>query len=98
MILAKAGSIEIGDGQGLAVIAGPCVIESEELCMEVGTRAKEIATGLGMPYIFKASFDKANRTSVKSFRGPGIEKGLEILASVKSKLGVPVLTDIHEPW
>lgn len=98
MILAKAGSIEIGDGQGLALIAGPCVIESEELCMEVGTRAKEIAGALGMPYIFKASFDKANRTSVKSFRGPGIDKGLETLASVKSKLGVPVLTDIHEPW
>jgi len=98
MILAKAGSIQIGDGQGLVVIAGPCVIESEELCLEVGTRAKEIAGALGMPYIFKASFDKANRTSVKSFRGPGIDKGLEILASVKSKLGVPVLTDIHEPW
>lgn len=98
MIRATVGRVEIGDGQGLAVIAGPCVIESEELCMEVGTRAKEIADGLGMPYIFKASFDKANRTSVKSFRGPGIDKGLEILASVKSKLGVPVLTDIHEPW
>jgi 2-dehydro-3-deoxyphosphooctonate aldolase (KDO 8-P synthase) len=98
MIRATAGSVEIGDGRALAVIAGPCVIESEDLCMEVGTRAKEIAESLGMPYIFKASFDKANRTSVKSFRGPGIEKGLEILASVKSKLGVPVLTDIHEPW
>lgn len=98
MISARIGSIEIGDGQALAVIAGPCVIESEELCMEVGTKAKEIAGSLGMPYIFKASFDKANRTSVKSFRGPGIDKGLEILASVKSKLGVPVLTDIHEPW
>ena len=98
MIQAKAGSIEIGDGNALAVIAGPCVIESEELCMEVGTRAKAICEGLGLPYIFKASFDKANRTSVKSFRGPGINKGLEILASVKSKLGVPVLTDIHESW
>jgi 2-dehydro-3-deoxyphosphooctonate aldolase (KDO 8-P synthase) len=98
MILAKAGSVEIGDGRALAVIAGPCVIESEDLCMEVGTRAKEIAQSLGLPYIFKASFDKANRTSVKSFRGPGIDKGLEILSRVRSKLGVPVLTDIHEPW
>lgn len=98
MILARAGSVEIGDGRPLVVIAGPCVIESEDLCLEVGTRAKGIAESLGMPYIFKASFDKANRTSVKSFRGPGIDRGLEILASMKSKLGVPVLTDIHEPW
>ena len=98
MILARAGSVEIGDGRALVVIAGPCVIESEELCLEVGARVKEITQSLGMPYIFKASFDKANRTSVKSFRGPGIEKGLEILARVRSALDVPVLTDIHEPW
>jgi len=98
MIKAVVGSIEIGDGQGLALIAGPCVIESEDLCVEVGKRVKEIAGSLKMPYVFKASFDKANRTSVRSFRGPGIERGLEILASVKSKLGVPVLTDIHELW
>jgi len=98
MILAKAGSVEVGDGRPLAVIAGPCVIESEELCIEVGTRAKAICDELGLPYIFKASFDKANRTSVKSFRGPGIDKGLQILATIRSKLGVPVLTDIHEPW
>ena len=98
MTIAKAGNIEFGDGKGLVLIAGPCVIESEDLCMEVGTRAKEIADGLGIPYIFKASFDKANRTSVESFRGPGMEKGLEILASVKSKLGVPALTDVHESY
>lgn len=98
MILAKAGSVEIGDGRGLVVIAGPCVIESEDLCVEVGLQVKAITESLGLPYIFKASFDKANRTSVKSFRGPGIDKGLEILASIRSKLGVPVLTDIHEPW
>ncbi len=98
MTIANAGCVEIGDGRPLALIAGPCVIESEELCLEVGAKVKEIARGLGMPYIFKASFDKANRTSVKSFRGPGIEKGLEILARVRSKLDVPVLTDIHEPW
>ena len=98
MVLAKAGSVEIGDGRALALIAGPCVIESEDLCIEVGLKVKAITESLGMPYIFKASFDKANRTSVKSFRGPGIEKGLEILASIRSKLGVPVLTDIHEAW
>jgi len=98
MILARVGNIELGDGHGLVLIAGPCVIESEDLCLEVGRRAREITSELGIPYIFKASFDKANRTSVKSFRGPGIEKGLEILASVKASLGVPVLTDIHEPW
>jgi len=98
MVLAKAGNVEFGDGRGLALIAGPCVIESEELCVEVGKETKRICDGLGIPYIFKASFDKANRTSVESFRGPGLEKGLEILASVKSKLGVPVLTDIHESY
>jgi len=97
-VVAKAGSVDIGDGHPLAVIAGPCVIESEELCLEVGRRVKEITQGLGLSYIFKASFDKANRTSVKSFRGPGIEKGLETLGRVRSELGVPVLTDIHEPW
>lgn len=98
MVLAKAGNVEFGDGRGLALLAGPCVIESEDLCMEVGTKAKEICSKLGIPYVFKASFDKANRTSVESFRGPGIDKGLEILSAVKSKLGIPVLTDIHESW
>jgi 2-dehydro-3-deoxyphosphooctonate aldolase (KDO 8-P synthase) len=98
MVMATAGSVEIGDGRPLAVIAGPCVIESEEICLQVGQAVTEITQRLGMPYIFKASFDKANRTSIKSFRGPGIEKGLQILARVKSELGVPVLTDIHEPW
>lgn len=98
MALAKAGNVEYGEGRGLVLIAGPCVIESEELCLEVGTRAKSYCDALEIPYVFKASFDKANRTSVESFRGPGIDKGLEILATMKSKLGVPVLTDIHEPW
>lgn len=96
MVLAGAGNVEIGDGRGLALIAGPCVIESEDLCMEVAARAVEITERLGVPYVFKASFDKANRTSVESFRGPGLDKGLEILAAVKSKFGLPVLTDIHE--
>jgi len=96
LVLARAGDVDFGDGRPLVVIAGPCVIESEEVCLEVGSRAKEIAARLGMQYIFKASFDKANRTSIESFRGPGLDKGLEVLASIKAKLGVPVLTDIHE--
>ena len=96
MILAKAGTVEFGDGRDLVLIAGPCVIESEEICLEIGTNVKQITGKLGIPYVFKASFDKANRTSIDSFRGPGLEKGLQILAAVKSKLQVPVLTDIHE--
>ncbi len=98
MIKANAGNVMFGDGHPLVLLAGPCVIESEDICLEVGMRAKEIAASLGIGYVFKASFDKANRTSVESFRGPGLEKGLEILASVKSKLGVPVVTDVHETW
>ena len=97
-VMANVGSIEIGDEQPLVLIAGPCVIESEELCLEVGAKVKAITQSLGIPYIFKASFDKANRTSVKSFRGPGIDRGLEILSGIRSRLDVPVLTDIHEPW
>jgi len=98
MTVARSGSVEFGDERPLALIAGPCVIESEALCLEVGSEVAAITSELGVPYVFKASFDKANRTSVESFRGPGIEKGLEILAGVKSRLGVPVLTDIHESW
>lgn len=97
-VMANVGGIEIGDEQPLVLIAGPCVIESEELCLEVGVKVKAITQSLGIPYIFKASFDKANRTSVKSFRGPGIDRGLEILSGIRSRLDVPVLTDIHEPW
>jgi 2-dehydro-3-deoxyphosphooctonate aldolase (KDO 8-P synthase) len=89
--------VTIGDG-GLALIAGPCVIESREMSLEVAGRVAEIARRVGMPYIFKASFDKANRTAGSSFRGPGLEAGLETLAAVKAAHGVPVLTDIHEPW
>lgn len=98
MGIARAGDVRFGEGRPLALIAGPCVIESEDLCFEVGSKVTEITRALGMPYIFKSSFDKANRTSVDSFRGPGLDKGLEILARVKSELGVPVLTDVHEVW
>lgn len=80
----------------LFLIAGPCVIESEELVMEVAGKLKEITTALDIPFIFKASFDKANRSSLHSFRGPGIEQGLKILQKVKDTFQVPVLTDVHE--
>lgn len=82
----------------LKVIAGPCVIESKELVFEVARRMKEITEKYPVDYYFKASFDKANRTSVNSFRGPGIEKGLEILAQVKREFDLKIATDIHEPW
>ena len=90
-------NIKIGNGK-MFLIAGPCVIESEDLVNEVAEKMKEITDRLGIQYIFKASFDKANRSSISSFRGPGIEKGLEILARVKEKYGVALATDIHEPW
>ena len=79
----------------LFLIAGPCVIESEALCLRVGETLRRVCARLGINYVFKASYDKANRTSGKSFRGPGIEEGLAILGRVRSKLGVPVLTDVH---
>ena len=77
------------------LIAGPCVIESEAMALDIAHQMKEITAELGIPYIFKASYDKANRTSGKSFRGLGMEKGLEILAKVRAEVGVPVLTDVH---
>jgi len=80
----------------LLIIAGPCVIESRQLALDVAGKLKEITDNLGIPYIFKSSFDKANRTSVDSYRGPGLEQGLKILSSVRDQIHVPVLTDIHE--
>jgi len=85
-------------GKGLTFIAGPCVIESREMALDLAKRLTALARKLKVGYIFKASFDKANRTSVDSYRGPGIDKGLEILAEIREKSDVPVLTDIHEPW
>jgi 2-dehydro-3-deoxyphosphooctonate aldolase (KDO 8-P synthase) len=85
----------VGGGGPLFLIAGPCVAESQKLCLETALRAKEAAERFGIPYIFKASYDKANRSSVKSYRGPGIQSGLDILAKVREKAGVPVLTDVH---
>lgn len=80
------------------LIAGPCVIESEEMVLSIARQMKEITDELAIPYTFKASFDKANRTSINSFRGPGLEKGLEILQKVKDIYDLPICTDIHEPW
>jgi 2-dehydro-3-deoxyphosphooctonate aldolase (KDO 8-P synthase) len=92
----KLAGREVGNDRPLFLIAGPCVIESRDLVEEIAGRMIEITRGLGITYIFKASFDKANRSSAKSFRGPGIEQGLAILEGVRSKFGVPVLTDVHE--
>jgi 2-dehydro-3-deoxyphosphooctonate aldolase (KDO 8-P synthase) len=92
----KVGQIEIGGSAPLAVIAGPCVIESKDAALRHAAALKEKAGRAGVSYIFKSSYDKANRSSVHSFRGPGLEKGLEILAEVKAKIGVPILTDVHQ--
>lgn len=88
----------IGQGAPLALIGGPCSIESIELCLTTAHRVKEICSRLGITYIFKSSFDKANRTSITSFRGPNIDEGLQILQRVKSEIEVPITTDIHESW
>jgi 2-dehydro-3-deoxyphosphooctonate aldolase (KDO 8-P synthase) len=89
-------SFEVGHDRPLFLIAGPCVIESETLVLEVAGRLKELTAALRMPFIFKASFDKANRSSRSSFRGPGMAAGLEVLSRVRKQIGVPVLTDVHE--
>ena len=92
----KLGPYEVGNRAPLFLIAGPCVVESEELCLEVATRMRDLTSKLGIPYVFKASYDKANRTSAGAFRGLGIDEGLRVLAKVRDTLGVPVLTDVHE--
>ncbi|HEY6997576.1 MAG TPA: 3-deoxy-8-phosphooctulonate synthase [Candidatus Binatia bacterium] len=90
------GALQIGGGLPLVVIAGPCVIESKDSALRHGAALRAASDRVGVPYIFKASYDKANRSSLHSFRGPGLENGLEILAAVKEKIGVPILTDVHE--
>jgi len=92
----KLCGFEAGLDQPLFLIAGPCVIESEAMALETSSRLKEITSALGMAFIYKSSFDKANRSSGDSFRGPGMAQGLEILQKVKDQVGVPVLTDVHE--
>jgi 2-dehydro-3-deoxyphosphooctonate aldolase (KDO 8-P synthase) len=89
-------NISIGEGQPLAVIAGLNVLEDLDLALKVGGELKAVCADLGLPYVFKASFDKANRSSIKSYRGPGLQKGLQMLAEVKQALDVPVCTDLHE--
>lgn len=92
----KLCDFEVGLDRPLFLIAGPCVIESQELALETAGQLKEMTTALGIPFIYKSSYDKANRSSGKSFRGLGLDQGLKILAEVKRQIGVPVLTDVHE--
>ena len=91
----RIGKLSLGAGKPLALIAGPCVIESEPHALKMAARLVAATRELGVPYIFKASYDKANRTSLDSYRGPGLERGLEILARIKREVGVPILTDVH---
>jgi 2-dehydro-3-deoxyphosphooctonate aldolase (KDO 8-P synthase) len=93
----KIGTITLGNDQPLFLIGGPCAIESEELVLRTAETLRKVTADLGISFIFKASYDKANRSSIRSFRGPGIEKGLEILQKVKDKVQVPVLSDVHHP-
>jgi 2-dehydro-3-deoxyphosphooctonate aldolase (KDO 8-P synthase) len=93
----QVGAITIGAGCPLTIIAGPCTLESFDLAIEVGTRLRDRCAALGLPFVFKASFDKANRSSVTSARGPGLADGLAALAKVRDQLGVPITTDLHDP-
>jgi 2-dehydro-3-deoxyphosphooctonate aldolase (KDO 8-P synthase) len=93
----EIGSIAMGGGRPLVLIAGPCVIESERHAFKIAETVSGVARRCGIPHIFKASYDKANRTSIRSFRGPGLDEGLRILAAIKAQTGLPILTDIHEP-
>ncbi len=97
MLVKVNDDVAFGDGR-LTLMAGPCVIESHDACLELADALVNLTAKLGIPYVFKASFDKANRTSLSAYRGPGLERGLATLAEVKARYGVPVITDIHEPW
>jgi 2-dehydro-3-deoxyphosphooctonate aldolase (KDO 8-P synthase) len=97
-VRARIGGHEVGDGRPLLLIAGPCVIESETQALSHARRVKDLAARHGLPVVFKASFDKANRSSGKSFRGVGMEAGLRVFEKVKAELGLPTLTDVHETW
>src|SRR5882672_7854553 len=92
----KLCGFDAGLDHPLFVIAGPCVVESREMALDTAGKLKEMTAALGIPFIYKSSYDKANRSSGKSFRGLGMDKGLEILEEVKKKVGVPVLTDVHD--
>ena len=93
----RIGNVEIGLDAPLLVMAGPCVIESKDICLDIANRLVDISQKTKVGMIFKASFDKANRSSLHSFRGPGLQKGLEILAEVRRESNLPVMTDVHEP-
>lgn len=93
----SAGGVRFGAGRPLALIAGPCVIESAAHAEELAAAVRDAAARVGTPFVFKASFDKANRTSLSSYRGPGLARGLEVLAAVRERVGCPILTDVHEP-
>jgi 2-dehydro-3-deoxyphosphooctonate aldolase (KDO 8-P synthase) len=93
----RVGAIRIGKGNPLVLMAGPCVIENEEVLFSTAGRLKEICDRLAIPLIFKSSYDKANRTSIASFRGPGAEKGLRVLGDIRNKLSIPVISDVHSP-
>ena len=93
----RIGEVKIGLDAPLFLMAGPCVIESKTSCINIANRLREIGQRTGVGIIFKASFDKANRSSLSSFRGPGLEKGLEILSDVRRRINLPVMTDVHEP-
>lgn len=92
----QVGNYQVGQGHPMLIIAGPCVLEGYEHSLAIGKRAKAICEKVGLPYVFKASYDKANRSAVNSFRGPGLEEGMEILAQIKKDLQVPIISDIHE--
>src|ERR1700741_497990 len=94
----RIGPLSVGGGSPLVFIAGPCVIESAAHAMDTALALRDIAARTGAPLVYKASYDKANRTSVSSFRGPGLDAGLQVLEDIRSRTGLPVLTDIHEPW
>ena len=91
-----SGQLTIGGGNPLTIIAGPCLLESTETCLEIGEHLLRVCTELGLPYIFKASFDKANRSSIHSPRGPGLDAGLAQLAEIRAELNCPITTDVHE--
>lgn len=93
----KIGSVDVGFKAPMFLIAGPCVIETKQICLDIAKRLADISSSTGVGVIYKASFDKANRSSVSSFRGPGLQKGLEILAAVRSKVKLPIMTDVHLP-
>jgi 2-dehydro-3-deoxyphosphooctonate aldolase (KDO 8-P synthase) len=92
----EIGTIRIGQGNPLVLIAGPCVIEAPDITFEIARNLKQITTDLDIPFIFKASYDKANRTSINSYRGPGIQEGLSLLSRIKTSLDVPILSDVHQ--